>query len=70
MLMVHRIPMIVGAFLLPIGLFWFAWTSNPHISWVPQVIAGIPIGAGILMIFLQYVLPLTPVPFRRTDRIF
>ena len=47
------IPMIIGAFLLPIGLFWFAWTSNPGISWVPQVIAGIPIGAGILMIFLQ-----------------
>lgn len=47
------IPMIIGAFLLPIGLFWFAWTSNPHISWVPQVLAGIPIGAGIQMIFLQ-----------------
>ena len=47
------IPMIIGAFLLPIGLFWFAWTSDPHISWVPQVIAGIPIGAGIQMIFLQ-----------------
>ena len=29
------------------------WTSNPHISWVPQVLAGIPIGAGILMIFMQ-----------------
>ena len=47
--------MMIGAFLLPIGLFWFAWTSSPHITWVPQVIAGIPIGAGILMIFLQYV---------------
>lgn len=45
--------MILGAFLLPIGLFWFAWTSNPHISWVPQVIASIPIGWGILMIFMQ-----------------
>ncbi|KAL8828576.1 MAG: hypothetical protein Q9191_002513 [Dirinaria sp. TL-2023a] len=47
------IPMILGAFLLPIGLFWFAWTSNPHVHWAPQVIAGIPIGAGIQMIFLQ-----------------
>ncbi|KAL9063863.1 MAG: hypothetical protein Q9161_009236 [Pseudevernia consocians] len=47
------LPMIVGAFLLPIGLFWFAWTSSPHVSWVPQVIAGIPIGAGVLLIFLQ-----------------
>ena len=47
------IPMMIGAFLLPIGLFWFAWTSNPHIHWAPQVIAGIPIGCGIQMIFLQ-----------------
>jgi MFS family permease len=46
-------PMILGAFILPIGLFWFAWTSNKSISWVPQVIAGVPIGCGILMIFLQ-----------------
>lgn len=34
-------------------MFWLAWTSSPHITWVPQVIAGIPIGAGILIIFLQ-----------------
>jgi DHA1 family multidrug resistance protein-like MFS transporter len=46
-------PMILGSIILPIGLFWFAWTSNPHITWVPQVLAGIPIGWGILMIFLQ-----------------
>lgn len=47
------IPMIIGGFLFPAGMFWFAWTSSPHISWVPQVLAGIPIGAGVLMIFLQ-----------------
>jgi multidrug resistance protein len=39
-------PMIAGAFILPIGLFWFAWTSNPNITWVPQVIAGVPTGMG------------------------
>ena len=47
------IPMIVGGFIFPAGMFWFAWTSNPHITWVPQVLAGIPIGAGVMMIFLQ-----------------
>ena len=47
------IPMIVGAFILPAGLFWFAWTSSPHITWVPQVISGVFIGAGILLIFIQ-----------------
>ncbi|KAG0646087.1 Citrinin biosynthesis cluster MFS transporter mrr1 [Hyphodiscus hymeniophilus] len=46
-------PMILGSLILPVGLFWFAWTSSPHITWVPQVISGIFIGWGILMIFLQ-----------------
>ena len=46
-------PMIIGAVMLPIGLFWFAWTSSPHITWVPQVVSGIPIGMGIFMIFMQ-----------------
>ena len=46
-------PMIVGGVLLPIGLFWFAWTSSPDITWVPQVLAGIPTGAGVLIIFMQ-----------------
>lgn len=47
------LPMMLGSILLPAGLFWWAWTSDPHIVWVPQVIAGIPIGMGLVMIFLQ-----------------
>lgn len=38
---------------LPAGMFWFGWTSSPHITWVPQVISGGLLGAGILLIFLQ-----------------
>ncbi|KAH0353619.1 MFS general substrate transporter, partial [Aureobasidium melanogenum] len=49
----RMIPMIVGGALLPIGMFWFAWTSNPNIIWVPEVISGSFIGGGILLIFLQ-----------------
>ena len=47
------IPIIFGGAVFPIGMFWFAWTSHPGTSWVPQVLAGIPIGMGILLIFLQ-----------------
>ncbi|KAE8349989.1 major facilitator superfamily domain-containing protein [Aspergillus coremiiformis] len=47
------VPMMIASVLLPAGLFWFGWTSNPNISWVPQVISGIPIGMGILVIFMQ-----------------
>lgn len=47
------IPMMIASVLLPAGLFWFGWTSDRNISWVPQVIAGVPIGMGILVIFMQ-----------------
>ncbi|OTA98002.1 hypothetical protein M426DRAFT_70589 [Hypoxylon sp. CI-4A] len=47
------LPMMLGSLLFPAGLFWFAWTSDPNISWVPQVLSGIFIGAGVMTIFLQ-----------------
>jgi DHA1 family multidrug resistance protein-like MFS transporter len=46
-------PMIVGAIALPVGLFWFAWTSNPNISWVPQVLSIALIGLGCMVPFWQ-----------------
>jgi len=45
-------PMIIGFFILPARLFWFAWTSSPNITWVPQVLSGIFIGCGIFLVFL------------------
>jgi DHA1 family multidrug resistance protein-like MFS transporter len=45
-------PMIIGSFFLPVGLFWFAWTSNPNITSVPQVLSGIFTGCGIFLVFL------------------
>ena len=47
------VPMLIGSVILPPALFWFAWTSNPHINYWPQLISGVPIGAGLVMIFLQ-----------------
>ncbi|GKZ19451.1 citrinin biosynthesis cluster MFS transporter mrr1 [Aspergillus brasiliensis] len=47
------IPMMVASVLLPAGLFWFGWTSHPSTSWGAQVVAGVPIGMGILVIFMQ-----------------
>lgn len=47
------LPMIIGAILLPIGLFWFAWTSSPHVHWAAQVLAGIPIGVAVELVLLQ-----------------
>ena len=46
-------PMILGAVVLPIALFWFAWTSYPSITWVPQVLSSAFIGMGMLVTFWQ-----------------
>jgi DHA1 family multidrug resistance protein-like MFS transporter len=46
-------PMIAGSLILPIGLFWFAWTSHPDTHWAPQVVSGIFIGLGIILIFMS-----------------
>jgi len=46
-------PMVAGSIILPIGLFWFAWTSNPHINPWPQIISGVFIGLGIILIFMS-----------------
>ena len=46
-------PALVGSVLLPLGLFWFAWTNFPSIHWIVSIIAGIPFGAGMLLVFLS-----------------
>ncbi|KAJ5917243.1 MFS multidrug transporter [Penicillium verhagenii] len=51
------LPMMVGGILLPTGMFWFAWTSNPGILWVPEVLSGIFLGSGVLLIFIQVISP-------------
>lgn len=47
---------IVGSFLLPIGLFWFAWTAKHDIHWIVPVLAMILFGCGNLMVFFTAVL--------------
>lgn len=44
-------PAMVGCFLVPMGLFWFAWTARPSVHWIVPVLALIPFGCGNLMVF-------------------
>lgn len=44
--------MILGGFLLPPGLFWWAWSSKVSSPW-PQIVAGVPMGTGILLILVN-----------------
>ena len=46
-------PMVIGAFLFAIGLFWFGWTAAPQFHWILPVIAAAFIGAGFSIIFQQ-----------------
>lgn len=49
----HRLyPALLGTFLMPIGLFWFAWTARSNIHWFSPVLAGIPFAWGNLLIFM------------------
>jgi hypothetical protein len=45
-------PAFVGAVSLTVGLFWFAWTNSPSIHWMVSIAAGVPIGYGMIMVFL------------------
>ncbi|KAJ5116937.1 MFS general substrate transporter [Penicillium angulare] len=46
------IPAMIGSVLLPISLFWFAWTNYPSISAIVSIAAGVPFGAGMVLVYL------------------
>jgi hypothetical protein len=49
------ISSMAGALAIPIGLFWFAWTNYPSIHWISSIMAGVPFGFGMIIIFLAVV---------------
>ncbi|KZZ90266.1 Major facilitator superfamily domain, general substrate transporter [Moelleriella libera RCEF 2490] len=46
-------PTLVGSIALPIGLFWFAWTNSASIHWIVSILAGVPFGFGMVLVFLS-----------------
>ncbi|KAF4973432.1 hypothetical protein FSARC_257 [Fusarium sarcochroum] len=46
-------PMILGACLVPVGLFWYAWTSAADVPWASQACASLLIGWGMYTIIIQ-----------------
>jgi O-antigen/teichoic acid export membrane protein len=50
----HRLyAAMLGSLMLPIGLFWFAWSPSPSVHWIVPILAGIPFGWGCLAIFIS-----------------
>ncbi|KAF8306487.1 MFS general substrate transporter [Clavulina sp. PMI_390] len=45
------LPM-AAAILLPIGIFWFAWTSSPRIHWILPIVGATPFGLGMALLMI------------------
>ncbi|KAG5730017.1 hypothetical protein E4T56_gene20192 [Termitomyces sp. T112] len=41
----------LGGVLVPVGLFWMAFSTYPRVPWIVIIIASIPFGAGIYFVF-------------------
>lgn len=45
---------MIGSIMMPISLFWFAWTANSgDIHWIVPVLAGVPFGWGLVLLFVS-----------------
>ncbi|EXJ89921.1 hypothetical protein A1O3_02988 [Capronia epimyces CBS 606.96] len=47
---------MLGSILLPVGLFWFAWTARPDVHWISPILATIPFGMGNMLVFCSCIL--------------
>lgn len=45
------IPMMIGCWFIPVGLFIFAWTSYPRLSFLGPFFASFPIGFGFTILY-------------------
>ncbi|KFA78815.1 hypothetical protein S40288_05492 [Stachybotrys chartarum IBT 40288] len=45
------IPMMISCWCIPIGLFIFAWTSYPELSWAGPAMGGFPVGFGFIFLY-------------------
>ncbi|SJL02662.1 related to multidrug resistant protein [Armillaria ostoyae] len=41
----------VGGILVPLGLYWLAFTTYSSVHWIVPIIASVPFGAGIYFVF-------------------
>ncbi|KAF4472362.1 multidrug resistance [Fusarium albosuccineum] len=46
-------PTLVGSILIPVGLFWFAWTNGSDIHWIVCIIGSAIFSAGLVLVFLS-----------------
>ncbi|CDR46034.1 CYFA0S21e01310g1_1 [Cyberlindnera fabianii] len=44
-------PFMIGAFVMPIGLFILAWTAYPNLHWMGAIVGSAVFGAGVALMF-------------------
>lgn len=44
---------MAGSFVVPIGLFLFAWTTYPSVHWIVPVIGAVFFSCGLVMVFIS-----------------
>jgi hypothetical protein len=44
-------PAMAGSLLVPVGIFWFAWTARASIHWIVPIIGTSVFGIGVLLTF-------------------
>ncbi|OJJ48235.1 hypothetical protein ASPZODRAFT_62938 [Penicilliopsis zonata CBS 506.65] len=50
----YRLPqMILGAVLLPIGMFWYGWSVHARVHWICPIIGTSFVGMGMMTIFMS-----------------
>jgi hypothetical protein len=45
-------PLVPGAFLIPIGLFWYGWTAEAKVHWILPIIGTCFVGLGLMATFV------------------
>ncbi|ETS75975.1 hypothetical protein PFICI_12919 [Pestalotiopsis fici W106-1] len=48
-------PAILGGVLLPMGLFWFAWTTLTSIHWAVSIVGSTLFGIGQVLLFISLI---------------
>ena len=48
-------PAMIGAVLLPIGLFWFAWSTYPQVHWIVSILGGAIFGFGQVLLYISLI---------------
>lgn len=49
----HRLEfMMLGAVMVPIGLFWYGWSVDAKVQWMCPIMATAVFGLGLLLIFM------------------